>query len=141
MGGPRVCRFVLFAVFAWLVAMATGCSGGRYPVTGKVTYADGSPMTEGMVICEMRDGEKIVQARGNLESDGSFRLGTENPGDGVLPGKYRVLVVGRQLSERESETMLPFIDSKFTSYETSGLELEVKEGRNEMNISVTKPTR
>jgi hypothetical protein len=133
---PRLAFAV--AVFA---CAASGCNGGRYPVTGKVNYADGSPMSEGMVICEMRDGEKIIQARGNLESDGSFSLGTDSPGDGVLPGKYRVLVVGRQLSEREAETMLPFIDSKFTSYETSGIELEVKNAQTELNITVTKPTR
>lgn len=118
-----------------------GCSSDLETVTGRVTFADGTPLDEGSVICEMKEGEKTIMAQGNLERDGSFRLGTHVEGDGAKRGKYRVLVVARALSDAESSTRLPIIDPKFSQFETSGLELHVNEGRNELNITVTKPER
>lgn len=77
--------------------------------------------------------------RGHLDQDGRFSLGTDSPGDGAPPGKYRVLVAARALSDIERSTMPPFIDPKFEKFATSGLELEVKPGKNELNITVKKP--
>jgi hypothetical protein len=121
------------------MAGMSGCSGGLYPVTGRVTFDDGSPLDDGAVICEQVDGEQPVTARGKINPDGTYRLGTNKPGDGARPGKYRVLVVPRSLTEREMETRPPIIDPRFEKFETSGLELEVKAGTNELNILVTKP--
>jgi hypothetical protein len=123
------------------LAMLVGCSSDLETVTGRVTFADGTPLDEGSVICEMKDGEKTIMAQGNIERDGSFRLGTHVEGDGAKRGNYRVLVVARALSDAERSTRLPIIDSKYSQFETSGLELEVNEGRNELNITVTKPER
>jgi hypothetical protein len=102
---------------------------------------DGKPLDEGIVICEMKEGEKTVLARGSLERDGSFRLGTEKPGDGARPGKYRVLVVPRGLTQAELSAQGRIIDPKFEKFETSGLALEVKPGHNELNITVTRPKK
>lgn len=123
-----------------LVTLVAGCgNAGRLPVSGRVTFPDGSPLTEGMVVCEGSDGKRAIMVRGDLDKDGRFTLGSERPGDGVAPGKYRVLVAARTLSDLERATMLPFIDPKFEKYETSGLQLEVKPGNNELNITVQKP--
>jgi hypothetical protein len=116
-----------------------GCGSGWPQVSGRVVFADGSPLDEGMVVCETRDGDKPVMARGTLQRDGTFRLGTSQPEDGAPPGKYRVLVVPRALSWRERETRPPIIDPRFEKFETSGITFEVKEGHNELNITVTKP--
>jgi hypothetical protein len=89
----------------------------------------------------MKDGEKTVMARGTLQPDGTFRLGTNRPGDGAPPGKYRVLVVPRGLTEAEAAKRPPIIDRKFEKFETSGLTLEVKPGANELLITVTKPKK
>jgi hypothetical protein len=132
-------RLVISAVALAGLAGASGCGSDFNPVTGRVTFPDGTPLEEGIVICEMKQGDKTVMARGNLERDGSFKLGTLQPGDGAAPGKYQVLVVPRALTDAEKATIPPLIDSKFERFETSGLELEVKEGKNELNISVTKP--
>ena len=126
-------------ILAFLLLAATGCGPSQFPVTGKVTFPDGSPLEEGIVICETTDGEKPVMARGTLKKDGTFRLGTTEPGNGAPVGKYRVLVVPRALNEYERNVRLPFIDSKYERFESSGLTLEVVNGPRELLITVTKP--
>jgi hypothetical protein len=131
-------RLTTLAALA-LLAGAAGCDSGMHPVTGRVTFEDGSPLDEGNVVCERQDGGKAVVAQGAVQRDGTFRLGVKKPGEGVPPGKYRVLVVPRALGDAEVGTRPPIIDPKFEKFETSGLELVVKEGPNEFNIKVSKP--
>jgi hypothetical protein len=132
--------FTTLAALTVLLGFAGCGSRGYYPVSGRVTFADGSPLDEGIVICETQNGDKTVMARGTLQRDGTFQLGTLQPRDGAPPGKYRVLVVARALSEREKEAKKPpVIDPKFEKFETSGLKLEVKEGSDDLMITVTKP--
>jgi hypothetical protein len=127
------------AVLIALVVVA-GCGGGRQPVNGRVTYPDGSPLTEGNVIGQMGDGETSVTVQGRVKSDGSFSWGTEREGDGALPGKYRVAVVGRGLGDAErAQGKRPAVDSKFSNPQTSGIEFEVKPGKNKLDITVTRP--
>jgi hypothetical protein len=123
-----------------LLALAPGCSSGRYPVTGKVTYADGTPVEAGTVIAETTVDGKPVAVQAKIEKDGTFRWGTERAGDGAVPGKYRILVMPVALSDAElAAGKLPAVDRKFTTFETSGITFEVKEGPNELPITVTKP--
>ena len=125
--------------FVILLLAATGCGPNQFSVTGKVTFPDGSPLEEGIVICETTDGDKTIMARGTLKKDGTFKLGTTEPGNGAPAGKYRVLVVPRALSEYERNVRPPFIDSKYERFESSGLSLEVVNGPRELLITVTKP--
>jgi len=125
-----------------LLVGGVGCSSGRYPVSGKVTYQDGSPVTEGSVIGEAKEGEERYSAQGSIQSDGSFQWGTERPRDGARPGKYRVVVVPRALGDAEMAAgKLPAIDPKFANPQTSGIDFEVKTSKNELNITVTRPQR
>jgi hypothetical protein len=123
-----------------IVLLAAGCGTGRYPVTGQVVYEDGTPLNEGTVVAEMEDKEGRVMAQGNIQPDGKFDWGTKRPGDGARPGKYRVAVLPRALGDaHRAQGMKPAVDRKFTSMERSGIAFEVKEGRNELKITVTKP--
>lgn len=123
-----------------LVVTAAGCGSGRYPVTGKVAFEDGSPLDEGTVSAEATIDGKLVAARGNIQNDGSFQLGTERPGDGALPGKYRVVVLPRALGDSENaQGMKPAVADKFTRFDTSGITHEVPNGPSELNIRVTRP--
>src|SRR5947209_5023568 len=72
-------------VVAGLVCCA-GCGSNTYPVEGKVVWADGSPITElagGMVQFESEKLTPNVSARGTIQPDGTFRIGTHNPDDGA----------------------------------------------------------
>ena len=132
-------RLTMLAALAFLAGVA-GCRGGQYPVHGRVVYEDGSPVTEGIVIGEKVEGDRRVKAQGSVQSDGTFSWGTQSPGDGAEPGKYRVVVVPRAVGEKEaSQGVRPAVDRKFSNPQTSGIDFEVKPGRNELDITVTKP--
>src|SRR5262249_20370755 len=49
----------------------TGCSHRYYPVHGKVTLDDGTPLKKGLVVFESAGAEKAVTARGEIKEDGS----------------------------------------------------------------------
>jgi hypothetical protein len=131
---PRIATIFL------LSALASGCGPSRYPVTGRVTYEDGGPVEGGTVIGEATVDGKAVGVQGNIARDGTFSLGTDRPGDGARAGNYRGIVMPRALGDSElAEGKAPAVDSKFARYETSGITFEVKPGKNELPITVTRP--
>jgi hypothetical protein len=126
-------------VISLLLALVPGC-GGRAAVGGRVTYEDGTPVEEGTVIGEATVDGKAVGVQGNIARDGSYSWGGDRPGDGALPGNYRVLVMPRALGDSElAEGKVPAVDRKFSRYETSGITFDVKPGKNTLNITVTRP--
>lgn len=132
-------RVVLPALL--LVPGAAGCGKGMYPVHGTVTYNDGKPFTNGMVVFESAEGPKPVTARGDVQADGSYQLSTNKPGDGVPAGKYRVLVAPRIDINAEMPERGLTVDKRYTEFATSGLEFEVKAGPNEFPIRVSRPAK
>jgi hypothetical protein len=130
-------RLAVAAALVLLVGTA-GCGRRLYPVHGTVTLEDGQPLTRGMVIFEGEHDGVAVMARGQIKPDGSYELGTEKPGDGAPPGKYRVHINPMDLSEVPDEKKkLPF-DTKYLRFQTSGLEYEVKVGPNEFPIKLSR---
>jgi hypothetical protein len=77
--------------------LAIGCGGGgsgdALQVTGTVKNADGSTLdlSQGGLVLFMPVGEGTA-ATGNLNADGSFSMMTKQPGDGMKPGAYKVLL-------------------------------------------------
>ncbi len=121
------------------LVLLAGCGSGRNTVTGTVTYDDGTPVESGIVIGDATVDGKPVTVQGTIRN-GVFSWGGAKEGDGALPGQYKVIVVPPALSEYEvGQGMIPAIDGKFGKYETSGLTFEVKPGRNEFPIVVTRP--
>ncbi|HXG12325.1 MAG TPA: hypothetical protein VNK04_21395 [Gemmataceae bacterium] len=120
-----------------------GCGTRYYPVRGTVTLDDGTPLTKGLVVFESQggEGEEVFMARGAIQPDGSYQLSTNYPGDGVPPGKYRVVIGSMDLTDLpDHKKNLPF-DAKYLKFETSGLEYEVKPGPNEFAIRLDRPRR
>ena len=133
-------RQYVFPLLVMILVCVSGCSGGRCTVTGTVTYDEGGAVDGGIVIGEAMVNEKLVMVQGNIEKDGTFSWGGIKAGDGALPGSYKVLVMPISLSENElSAGKFPAVDGKYTKYETSGLRFDVKDGKNEFQIKVTKP--
>jgi hypothetical protein len=130
----------------WLLLAAAGCGKGLHPVRGKVAFEDGTPLAGGQVVCEMKEGERTVMARGEVQDDGTFRLGTFKPGDGARPGKYQVLIMPDETYVNDPARHIravrkkkgPDLDGRFQSFTTSGLELEVKPGPNEVTFKVAR---
>lgn len=127
------CAAIAFA----LLACAGGCGTALHPVHGKVTLPDGKPVPGGMVVFEGQAGGKTISARGEIAADGSYTMSTNSPGDGVPAGTYKVCVAPPGLANPDARTAPPFAE-KFSSFDASGLSFEVKPGKNEFPITVTK---
>ena len=139
---------------AWLGVLATlvgigGCSSrhpaATYPVSGKVVFADGAPLSTGGIILfksVATEDQPTFDARGAIEADGTFRLFTFEEGDGAVAGKHQVLVRAKRDAADYLERGIipqPVIDPRFEHYETSGLEFTVEEGSNEFTVTVERP--
>lgn len=97
-------------------------------------------MVEGTVIGEATVDGKLVSVQGIIEKDGSFSMGTNSVGDGVRPGKYRAMVMPPGLGDAElAEGKRPAVDSKYGSFESSGLSFEAIEGPTKVDFTVTRP--
>jgi len=119
-------RRLLGVLAAGIALGLTGCGDRLYPVRGTVALEDGTPVTRGVIICERFDGGPAVSAQGEIKPDGTFRLGTTKPGDGLPPGRYKVLINPMDLSDLPDDKKdIPF-DAKYLNFKTSGLELDVK---------------
>src|SRR5262245_16321016 len=99
----RVSR--LSALFVGLNLVA-GCSDDgfgrqRYSVQGTVTYM-GENLAKGQIsfVPDAKDGQA---ASGPIE-DGYYSLTTLTPGDGALPGKYKVTVVATDYDPEKVQT-------------------------------------
>ena len=145
-----------FIVSGLLASLAlTGCGddgfGERYPVYGTVTYQD-EPVERGRItfVPDQPDGRP---ASGEIR-DGEYELTTIDPGDGALPGTYKVTVkavevddsqvlanaeggVGNQADViRATQSAIPLVPAKYQLPETSGLTAEVEEGSNELDFEL-----
>jgi len=94
-------------------------------VTGRVTYS-GHPLTGAVICLDSESGNP--PAVGKLGSDGSFRLRTVMGRVGAAPGMYHAY-----LYSRKGGTSLP---AKLCDPRTSGLEIEVAAGWNDLNIEL-----
>jgi len=125
-----------------VVLLVWGCGPRQYPVKGTVTFTDGTPVkVGGTVVFETTVNDRPVMARGAIKPDGSFELSTQVPGDGAFPGKYRVKLVPAEPDVDAKGPREPGFDKKYSSFESSGLEIEVEAKPNEIPIVVGSPRR
>ena len=108
---------------------------------GTVTLDDGTSVTKGLVIFERVAGGEPITARGQISADGSYELSTHKPGDGVPAGKYKVVLNSMDLSDVPDEAKnLPY-NTKYLSLATSGLEVEVTTGPNDIPLKLERPAK
>jgi len=123
-----------------LAILAFGC-GSRITATvnGQLVYPDGTPAKglEGHVVIFEGVGPdgKNYSANGVVNAQGEFELTTEKPGDGAPIGLCKVMIARRQIDAERTAPAV--IDRKFESFDTSGLEFEVKPGANRPTLTVT----
>lgn len=121
----------------FIVLLCLGCNKNS-DVTGRITFADGSPLTAGTVTFK----EGPYTGTGNIQPDGTYRLGAETVDGGVKPGSYQVVIRGAaepigqvDPASTDEVPMKQLIDLKYENYDTSGLTCEVK-GKTVFDITV-----
>ncbi len=145
-----------------VTVLASGCSedsaeptGEQATVTGKVTY-DGTPVTlDSSVVFSCLD--PAVTAAGEIDSLGNYTLRPANPDVGIPIGRYRVMIRPPapppvQMGSEEYKQIMQQganaeaartptagdIPEKFTSFDTSGIVLELKPGPNTFDFDLAK---
>jgi hypothetical protein len=83
-------RACLSATGCVLVLLGSGCSGKLVKVQG-VVLLDGKPLPRAGVLF-IPEGSEGRDANGFTDDNGVFRLTTFRPGDGALPGTYKVVI-------------------------------------------------
>jgi hypothetical protein len=122
----------------WTAAalMLVGCGGDAdmLAVSGTVKYADGtSPQGETARIV-FQPTAQGRPATATLGGDGSFELMTQTPGDGALPGHYKV-VLEIWKSYRDQESVIP---PEYGDAATTPLEATVDAEHTEFEFTVEK---
>ena len=125
----RVTPGVLWSVVL-LLAFVSGCSGDKkFKITGKVSIkSTGQMLTGATVFFRPQQNPDQFTSRGYVGADGTYRLSTTGADDGVPAGNYNVMVSIQAPSpegRNHGKSSSP-IDPKYASFETSGLEFEVK---------------
>ena len=129
-----ISRILTGLLIVGLSAASGGCGDDRLPTTavgGKVLY-QGEPLQFGSVMFRPDAGPL---ARGAIRSDGTFRLSTYGNNDGAVIGKHRVRITC--FESKRPETTPPdsneepgvgrsLIPRKYLSFDTSGLQVEVR---------------
>jgi hypothetical protein len=138
--------FLGTAVLVALLALLVGCrDDGRLPtydVAGKVVFSDGAPLPGGWILFE--SPESRLAARGIIEADGTFRLGTYEEHDGAVAGRQLVAITpaAPRGYDPDRGTAPPVIDPKYSHMDTSGIELVVQPAsKNDFTITVERPRR
>ena len=145
----------ILVVFAVVVS---GCGRGFVPLRGKITYSDdGAPLPMGYIYLD--NGKNL--ARGKINEDGTYIVGSLSKNDGLAPGLYRIYIqaIGPDPSGAREKVnyapspgeerptgpvlglvqMVSLIDVKYASMETSGLEVNVTRSTKTHDIVVDRP--
>ena len=87
--------FLLSLACSGLLLAGSGASSDNvtvYPVKGKITF-NGKPMVgTGAISLIPTDNQAGAAAGGEIKEDGSYELTTYKPGDGSMPGNFRVVI-------------------------------------------------
>jgi len=113
------------------VLSLAGC-GSKQPVRGKLVFDSGEPVSQLEGFDVTFTSEKLgISARGTVQSDGTFQLGTDKDKDGAPPGEYIVT-----LTQPHREPDRPYrgdrvVDVAYEDPRTSDLRAEVGSGKSE----------
>jgi hypothetical protein len=141
----RLCNYAALALATFTVV--AGCGGEPFsfvPVSGKVTYSDGSPIPGGPVVVRFvpiepkRSGKDVAGAATGYVTgkDGAFPgVSTRTPLDGVVPGWYKVMVIGDPSGRASFQT----VPAQYTSASTTPLKVEVTASNRYFLLKVEKP--
>lgn len=139
-------RPIKFWSAALVLIAFVGCSDGNpfksVPVTGKVSYEDGTPIpVPGMRIYfhslePPQDGKHVRPGIGGVGPDGTFKdITTYKYADGLVLGKYKVSLVCE-----EGGKLTPKIPKDCAQPDKTPLRVDITESGQVLEIKVPKPT-
>ena len=138
----------LFLLLLLLVA-CVGCGSGQLPthaVEGSVKFEDGTTVMFGDI--EFFSVDHKINARGKINRDGTFTVGTYAENDGAVEGRHQIVIqqmTGSYLTAKYNDQIKhdhgELIDSAYFDYRTSGLECTISPGTNEVELTVKKLPR
>ena len=91
-------------VLAIGVLTQIGCGPKRpptYPVKGKLVFEDGTSPRFGEI--EFYNAEEKINARGRIERDGTFTVGTFAENDGAVAGTHQIVII-QQVAESPDQS-------------------------------------
>ncbi|MGL6194072.1 MAG: hypothetical protein ACRC2T_04540 [Thermoguttaceae bacterium] len=118
------------------ITLLTGCSS-QPGVKGKVTFSDdGSPLTQGIIVFEASGNV----ARGEINKDGTYVIGSVKTKDGLPKGQYKVYITetAQIAAGPNGPALIRPIDAKYENPNTSGLEVDVQKSIT-YDIKVDRP--
>jgi hypothetical protein len=129
-GSLRPALLIYGALFLSVVGLSCGESGPQfYSVRGKVMY-QGKPTRGALVVFHpLEAGPNAPRPSAYVEPDGSFKLGTNKPGDGAPAGNYAVAItwVPKDFQRKDDQTDLPnLLPERYGDPQKSQLRATVK---------------
>lgn len=117
---------------ATILGSFAGCSGNAH-VTGRVTYANGQPLTIGQII--FSDG--FYMGRSDLDKNGEYSIHTLSRNDGIRKGVYNVYITSAfrfeetepihdPLQDYRFDKPVLLIDYQYTNPDASGWVFDIK---------------
>jgi hypothetical protein len=124
-----------------LLVTVCGCNSDQkktYPTKGKFVWEDGAAVKElsgGMVVFQC-DAEAI-SAKGPIDDEGSFVVGTHTLDDGAVAGKHKVSIMQPADQNASEYRALQVVDRKYESMDTTDLEVTIEPKPNDLVLKVT----
>src|SRR5262245_6771874 len=135
---------LMVGLAALLVGLASaGCGTGMYKVTGRLLYEDtGEPVIELAGNAVTFTSEELGKsAVGEIKPDGTFELSTSRPGDGLLPGKYKVIVAQPHPMPERTPIGKVVVELDYEDPEKTPLEVVVEAKRNHFDLRLKRLQR
>ena len=129
---------LLLAMFLFVVGC--GNPNGTVKVAGAVSVGGERPPGEGTITftpVEPAAGFPIRPAMAKFDTDGQYVTTSYEPGDGLVPGSYKVAVECYETPPNmEGKPVKSFIDKKYINGETSGFDLVVEPGARPIQFDI-----
>lgn len=138
-------KFQLYALtFVGLFLIGCGDSQlATHKVEGKIQFAGGGVPRFGSV--EFYHPEKKINARGKIESDGTFTVSTYEDGDGAIEGDHQITVNQIVTNHLAASAKIEIqhdhgktAAAKYRDYRTSGLKCTIVKGTNKVELKISE---
>lgn len=140
-------RKSLFGIVLTLtLIIAGGCNSGQLPtcqVNGQFRFEDGTTPMFGDV--EFHNAEHKINARGKINRDGSFTVGTYDDNDGAVQGEHQVVIVQHTANYLTAHLDIKIdhdhgelVHPDYFDYRTSSLKCVIEKGDNDVQLVLLK---